>query len=149
MTARTPITAEERERLRKLCEAATPGPWHAAKDGEHFYALFTEDHEYAFGCRDDYDEEANAELAVAAVNALSCLLDDVDEMDAHIGTMQCVVEEARVEHNAMRDELAALRQQNARLVEALRAYMDHDEHMTSVDSELVTRARAALADPKE
>jgi len=69
--------------LRALLAKATPAPWHHAKDGDDFYALFTDDDEYAFGCRDEGDEEDNAELAAAAVNALPALLDVAEAAEEH------------------------------------------------------------------
>ena len=69
----TPDLAE----LRRLAEAATPGPW-AARYGVSWEARVCA----TTGSLADVDSTANAELIVAAVNALPILLDAAAERDA-------------------------------------------------------------------
>ena len=69
----TPDLAE----LRRLAEAATPGPW-AARYGVSWEARVCT----TTGSLADVDSTANAELIAAAVNALPILLDAAAERDA-------------------------------------------------------------------
>ena len=69
----TPDVAE----LRRLAEAATPGPW-AARYGVSWEARVCA----TTGSLADVDSTANAELIAAAVNALPGLLDAAAERDA-------------------------------------------------------------------
>ena len=69
----TPDLAE----LRRLAEAATPGPW-AARYGVSWEARVCA----TTGSLADVDSTANAELIAAAVNALPGLLDAAAERDA-------------------------------------------------------------------
>ena len=73
MTSPTPDLAE----LRRLAEAATPGPW-AARYGVSWEARVCA----TTGSLADVDSTANAELIAAAVNALPGLLDAAAERDA-------------------------------------------------------------------
>ena len=73
MTTPTPDLAE----LRRLAEAATPGPW-AARYGVSWEARVCT----TTGSLADVDSTANAELIAAAVNALPALLDAAAERDA-------------------------------------------------------------------
>ena len=69
------------DELRRLAEAATPGPWEAYHPHPHYRqyavdAVTPEGHlGYAVATTQDVQAEANAELIVAAVNALPALLD--------------------------------------------------------------------------
>ena len=95
--------------LRRLAEAATPGPW-AARYGVSWEARVCA----TTGSLADVDSTANAELIAAAVNALPALLDAAAERDA----LAAKVERVRAlpaKHPAggwymtsMRDVLAAL-----------------------------------------
>ena len=95
--------------LRRLAEAATPGPW-AARYGVSWEARVCA----TTGSLADVNSTANAELIVAAVNALPALLDAAAESDA----LAAKVERVRAlpaKHPAggwyvtsMRDVLAAL-----------------------------------------
>ena len=95
--------------LRRLAEAATPGPW-AARYGVSWEARVCA----TTGSLADVDSTANAELIAAAVNALPALLDVAAERDA----LAAKVERVRAlpaKHPAggwyvtsMRDVLAAL-----------------------------------------
>jgi hypothetical protein len=115
MTARTPITAEERERLRALlATAAVPVPWNGINVPTHVFV----DGESPGNRR---TQSRNAELALDAVNALPRLLDALDDAEAQLKTMTVMWNGLRDKINEQRAELAALRQQNARLVEALTA----------------------------
>ena len=73
MTDPTPDLTE----LRRLAEAATPGPW-AARYGVSWEARVCA----TTGSLADVDSTANAELIAAAVNALPGLLDTAAERDA-------------------------------------------------------------------
>lgn len=73
MTTMTPDLAE----LRRLAEAATQGPW-AARYGVSWEARVCA----TTGSLADVNSTANAELIVAAVNALPTLLDVAAERDA-------------------------------------------------------------------
>ena len=103
--AETPDVAE----LRRLAEAATPGPWEAR------YGVSWEARVCATtGSLADVDSTANAELIAAAVNALPALLDAAAERDALAAKVERV-RELPAKHPAggwymtsMRDVLAAL-----------------------------------------
>ena len=75
--------------LRRLAEAATPGPW-AARYGVSWEARVCA----TTGSLADVDSTANAELIVAAVNALPGLLDAAAERDA----LAAAVERVRALH---------------------------------------------------
>ena len=82
MTDPTPNLAE----LRRLAEAATPGPW-AARYGVSWEArVCTTTSSLA-----DVDSTANAELIAAAINALPALLDAAAERDALTVAQPCVM----------------------------------------------------------
>ena len=86
----TPDVAE----LRRLAEAATPGPW-AARYGVSWEARVCT----TTGSLADVDSTANAELIVAAVNALPALLDAAAERDA----LAAKVERVRELHKSSGD----------------------------------------------
>ena len=71
------LTPETLAELRRLAEAATQGPW-AARYGVSWEARVCA----TTGSLADVDSTANAELIVAAVNALPGLLDAAAERDA-------------------------------------------------------------------
>ena len=102
-------TAPDLAELRRLAEAATPGPW-AARYGVSWEARVCA----TTGSLADVNSTANAELIVAAVNALPGLLDAAAERDALAAKVERV-RELPAEHPAggwymtsMRDVLAAL-----------------------------------------
>ena len=82
MTDPTPNLAE----LRRLAEAATPGPW-AARYGVSWEARVCT----TTGSLADVDSTANAELIAAAINALPALLDAAAERDALTVAQPCVM----------------------------------------------------------
>ena len=86
----TPDVAE----LRRLAEAATPGPW-AARYGVSWEARVCA----TTGSLADVDSTANAELIAAAVNALPALLDAAAERDA----LAAKVERVRELHKSSGD----------------------------------------------
>ena len=86
----TPDLAE----LRRLAEAATPGPW-AARYGVSWEARVCA----TTGSLADVNSTANAELIVAAVNALPGLLDAAAERDA----LAAKVERVRELHKSSGD----------------------------------------------
>ena len=86
----TPDLAE----LRRLAEAATPGPW-AARYGVSWEARVCA----TTGSLADVDSTANAELIAAAVNALPGLLDAAAERDA----LAAKVERVRELHKSSGD----------------------------------------------
>ena len=86
----TPDLAE----LRRLAEAATPGPW-AARYGVSWEARVCA----TTGSLADVNSTANAELIVAAVNALPALLDAAAERDA----LAAKVERVRELHKSSGD----------------------------------------------
>ena len=90
MTPTTPDLAE----LRRLAEAATPGPW-AARYGVSWEARVCA----TTGSLADVDSTANAELIAAAVNALPGLLDAAAERDA----LAAKVERVRELHKSSGD----------------------------------------------
>lgn len=73
-----PITPEQRAELRRLHEAATPGPWSKRGSGVYFHNSWP----YAPVVDDDRIGPENALLIAAARNALPALLDAADERDA-------------------------------------------------------------------
>ena len=77
----TPDLAE----LRRLAEAATPGPW-AARYGVSWEARVCA----TTGSLADVDSTANAELIAAAVTALPALLDAAAERDALAAKVETV-----------------------------------------------------------
>ena len=90
MTPTTPDLAE----LRRLAEAATPGPW-AARYGVSWEARVCA----TTGSLADVDSTANAELIAAAVNALPGLLDAAAERDA----LAAKIERIRALHKSSGD----------------------------------------------
>ena len=80
--------------LRRLAEAATPGPW-AARYGVSWEARVCA----TTGSLADVDSTANAELIAAAVNALPALLDAAAERDA----LAAKVERVRELHKSSGD----------------------------------------------
>ena len=80
--------------LRRLAEAATPGPW-AARYGVSWEARVCA----TTGSLADVDSTANAELIAAAVNALPGLLDAAAERDA----LAAKVERVRELHKSSGD----------------------------------------------
>ena len=80
--------------LRRLAEAATPGPW-AARYGVSWEARVCA----TTGSLADVNSTANAELIVAAVNALPGLLDAAAERDA----LAAKVERVRELHKSSGD----------------------------------------------
>ena len=102
-------TAPDLAELRRLAEAATQGPW-AARYGVSWEARVCA----TTGSLADVNSTANAELIVAAVNALPGLLDAAAERDALAAKVERV-RELPAKHPAggwymtsMRDVLAAL-----------------------------------------
>ena len=89
----TPDLAE----LRRLAEAATPGPW-AARYGVSWEARVCA----TTGSLADVDSTANAELIAAAVNALPGLLDAAAERDA----LAAKVERVRALHRPAYNDTA-------------------------------------------
>ena len=89
----TPDLAE----LRRLAEAATPGPW-AARYGVSWEARVCA----TTGSLADVNSTANAELIVAAVNALPALLDAAAERDE----LAAKVERVRAMHRPAYNDAA-------------------------------------------
>ena len=102
MTSPTPDLAE----LRRLAEAATPGPW-AARYGVSWEARVCT----TTGSLADVDSTANAELIAAAVNALPTLLDRLAHMTEARNNARAEVERLTAVVEAVR-EYAAARQAN-------------------------------------
>ena len=93
MTPTTPDLAE----LRRLAEAATQGPW-AARYGVSWEARVCA----TTGSLADVNSTANAELIVAAVNALPALLDAAAERDE----LAAKVERVRAMHRPAYNDAA-------------------------------------------
>src|SRR5262245_13521553 len=91
------MKADDRAKLRALVEAATPGPWHVAKDpGAHCFNCEEQLEPYPAMVAwqgasdvglalvlDDDREKANAELMAAARAAIPELLDEVERLTGH------------------------------------------------------------------
>lgn len=90
-------TAPDLAELRRLAEAATPGPW-AARYGVSWEARVCA----TTGSLADVDSTANAELIAAAVNALPGLLDAAAERDA----LAAKVERVRALHRPAYNDTA-------------------------------------------
>lgn len=124
------ITTEQIAELRRLCEAATPGPWVRSKYG---FNILTHDSELSTctqrytGDKKPTEEEmavmvANAAFIAAARTALPALLDEVERMQRErredIALMEetlqaekigiARIEKAEAEAGAMREALAEL-----------------------------------------
>ena len=91
------VTPEIQAELRRLLDEATPGPWHAWDRGIG-YEVHTEVEHNPIRCdslnsgfRETFGGP-NAQLIVAAVNALPALLDAVDERDALAAAVERVRE---------------------------------------------------------
>jgi hypothetical protein len=88
----------DRSELRRLTEAATPGPWHALIDnygedtwpGSMFITNDPSEGQAALG-RDFTQDDAR--LIVAAVNALPGLLDALDSRDAQLAKLRELIGE--------------------------------------------------------
>ena len=91
------LTPETIAELRRLAEAATPGPW-AARYGVSWEARVCA----TTGSLADVNSTANAELIVAAVNALPALLDAAAERDE----LAAKVERVRAMHRPAYNDAA-------------------------------------------
>ena len=92
----TELTPEKLAELKRLLDEATPRPWEAYHPHPHYrqYAVAAVTPEghlgYAVATTQDVQAEANAELIVAAVNALPVLLDAAAERDALAAKLDAV-----------------------------------------------------------
>ena len=92
----TDLTPEKLAELKRLLDEATPRPWEAYHPHPHYRqyavdAVTPEGHlGYAVATTQDVQAEANAELIVAAVNALPVLLDAAAERDALAAKLDAV-----------------------------------------------------------
>ena len=66
--------------LRELLVKATPGRWHAHRDRNP--GIGADGTKYNIG---SFEEDADNDLAVAAVNALPALLDEIEQLRALVG----------------------------------------------------------------
>lgn len=72
------MTPPERQALRALCQAATPGPWYHDPDMPDSVDML--DHPTA--CADDMEPEDAAFIAAANPQAVLSLLDEVERLEA-------------------------------------------------------------------
>lgn len=138
----------DREKLRRLCEAATPGPW-AYEDG----SIVNREHE-----GDDWDiaevypqNRANAHLIAAARTALPALLDALEEQEAMTSALNGDVTELgqKLEAAEAREKnlLAAVKNIAKQRLHAEIADCDPDElDWLSGYEGCVKEARAAIAE---
>lgn len=92
MTDLTPIPDSELDALERLREKAEPGPWRADVYGDGFQVAIATPLFPAIGLANRWDD---ANLLVAAVNALPRLIRTVREQRAEIARLRAQVDAAR------------------------------------------------------
>lgn len=126
------LTPERIAELKALCAAATPGPWHLRVHPEyaeefHVSATATEDHPYhPSRCNRASDQIeilsdesyprklADSAFIAAARAALPEALAALEQRDKRIDDLEATLSTSQVLHDALRAELAALREQLAK-----------------------------------
>lgn len=94
------MDTSERTRLRALCEAATPGPWHTEAggvvvraDGRQVAAVTP-----CGGSESLTERDARAELFAAARTALPAALDALDAVERELAADEAALTAAQQEH---------------------------------------------------
>lgn len=84
------------EELRKLCEAATPGPWHANENSVPIPDVrleygWNEEFQFYDGYVGKINERADGEFIAAARTAVPQLLDTIERLKARIAELEAVI----------------------------------------------------------
>lgn len=135
------MTTEELQRLRELCDQATPGPW-AARPTNAGTGLFTPSDEWI--CWEWDIENHNAAFIAASREALPKLLDEVERLKKIIARELSENDELGSEFTYV----IALKEENAQLRKALEEMIfagreAYDNGYPAME-EAVCRARKAL-----
>ena len=87
----------DRDALRKLAEAATPGPWEIDPDGRTINATESDGESYAVGEAYDLDvPTGDAAFIATARTALPALLDALDAAEAEVARLRERFQEAKL-----------------------------------------------------
>jgi DNA repair ATPase RecN len=96
----TTLTPERIVELRKLCEAATPGPWKVFHLIKGAYEVCRRD-DYARGGICVPHRQDNAEFIAAAREALPAALDEIEQLRACTHELEEYIKKLKYERNAL------------------------------------------------
>ena len=137
----------DRAELRRLCEAATPGPWQWVKDGCECFARGIHIHETyeddpPIVRLENFREEENAAFIAAARTAIPALLDALDAAEAR--ERRLLADLASISDIAHAGGLAGLDSHQA--LSAIRRRTLPAWDKSGPEAEQLQRVRAALAE---
>ena len=142
------------DELRKLAEAATPGPWSWERDGCYGDVVMK-------GLRFTTSQRNAAYIAAASPDVVLGLLDEIERMrsvcmaqrDVHVAHNRAMISQREAESNTLMDIAASVTQERDEAYEAVQRLAGALELLESnvfedgAPDEALEIAQAALADP--